>query len=114
MDQSLVYRSIHFLRELGQANKTIRKLLVRYLTREQMEALAEVAGYIIRGYIRVLPQDATHFRERLLILKQVIDPRISLRRKRNILVTYHNLVSHLLRPHYLNRVVALSIRYGEQ
>jgi hypothetical protein len=52
MDQFLVYRSIHFLRELEQANKTIRKLLVRYLTRQQMEALAEVAGYIIRGYIR--------------------------------------------------------------
>ena len=114
MDQSLVYRRIHFLRELGQANKTTRKLLVRYMTRKQMEALAEVAGYIVRGSIRVLPQDATHFREWSLILRQVIDPRISLRRKRNILVTYHNLVSRLLKPHYLNRVVALSIRYGEQ
>jgi hypothetical protein len=45
MDQSLVYRRIHFLRELGQANKTIR--LVRYMTREQMEAWEEVAGYIV-------------------------------------------------------------------
>jgi hypothetical protein len=114
MDQSLVYRRIHFLRELGQANKTTRKLLVRYMTREQMEALAEVAGYIVRGYIRVLPQDATHFRERSLISRQVIDPRISLRRKRNTLVMYHNLVPRLLRPHYLNRAVVLSIRSGEQ
>ena len=114
MDQSLVYRRIQFLRELGQVNKTIRKLLVRYMTREQMEALAEVAGYIVRGSIRVLPQDATHFRKRLLILKQVIDPRISLRRKRNTLVTYHNLVPRLLRPHYLNRAVVLSIWSGKQ
>ena len=112
MDQSLVYRRIHFLRELGQANKTIR--LVRYMTREQMEALAEVAGYIVRGSIRVLPQDATHFRERSLILREVIDPRISLGRKRNTLVTYHNLVPRLLRPHYLNLAVVLSIRSGEQ
>ena len=108
MDQFLVYRRIHFLRELGQANKTIRKLLVRYMTREQMEALAEVAGYIVRGSIRVLPQDATHFRERSLIL------RISLRRKRNTLVTYHNFVPRLLRPHYMNRAVVLSIRSDEQ
>jgi hypothetical protein len=50
------------------------KLLVRYMTKEQLEALAEVAGYIVRGSIRVLPQDTTHFRERLLILRQVIDP----------------------------------------
>ena len=117
MDQSLVYRRIHFLGELGQANKTIRKLLVRYMTREQMEALAEAAGYIVRGSIRVLPQDTTHFRERSersLILREVIDPRISLRRKRNTLVTYHNLVPRLLRPHYLNRAVVLSIRSGEQ
>jgi hypothetical protein len=74
MYQSLVYRRIHFLRELGQANKLTRKLLVRYMTKEQLEALAEVAGYIVRGSIRVLPQDTTHFRERLLILRQVIDP----------------------------------------
>jgi hypothetical protein len=33
--------------ELGQASKTTRKLLVRYMTREQMEALANVAGYIV-------------------------------------------------------------------
>ena len=83
MDQFLVYGRIHFLRELGQGNKTTRKLLVRYITREQMEALAEVAGYIVRGSIRVLPQYATQFREQSLILRQVIDPRISLRRKRN-------------------------------
>ena len=114
MDQSLVYRRIHFLRELGQANKTTRKLLVRYMTREQMEALAEVVGYVVRGSIRVLPQDATHFRERSLILRQVIDPRISLRRKRNALVTYHDLLPRLLRPHYLNRAIVLSIRSGEQ
>jgi hypothetical protein len=113
MDQSLVYRRIHFLRELGQANKTTKKLLVHYMTREQMEALAEVAGYFVRS-IRVLPQDVTHFRERSLILRQVIDPRISLRRKRNTLVTYHNLVPRLLRSHYLNRAVVLSIRSGEQ
>ena len=72
-----MYRRIHFLRELGQANKTTIKLLVRYMTREQMEALAKVAGYIVRGSFRVLPQDATHFRERSLILGLVIDPRIS-------------------------------------
>jgi hypothetical protein len=47
MDQSLVYRRIHFLRALGEANKTTRKLLVRYMTIEQMEALAEVVGYIV-------------------------------------------------------------------
>jgi hypothetical protein len=114
MDQSLVYRRIHFLRELGQANKTTRKLLVRYMPKEQMEVLAEVAGCIVRGSIRVLPQYATHFRERSLILRQVIDPRISLRRKRNTLVTYHNIGPRLLRPHYLNRAVVLSIRSGEQ
>ena len=109
-----MYRRIHFLRELGQANKTTIKLFVRYMTREQMETMTEVAGYIVGGSIRVLPQDATHFSERSLIFRQVIDPRISLRRKRTALVTYHNLVPRLLRPHYLNRAVVLSIRSGEQ
>ena len=47
MDKSLVYRRIHFLMELGQASKTTRNLLVRYMTREQMEALSNIAGYIV-------------------------------------------------------------------
>jgi hypothetical protein len=47
MDKSLVYRRIHFLMELGQASKTTRKLLVRYMTIEQMEALSNIAGYIV-------------------------------------------------------------------
>jgi hypothetical protein len=109
-----VYRRIHFLRELGQATKTTIKLLVRYMKREQMKALPKVAGYIVRGSIRVLPQDATHFRERSLIVRQVIDPRISLRSKRTTLVTYHNFLPRLLRSHYLNRAVVLSIRSVEQ
>jgi hypothetical protein len=114
MDQSLVYGRNHSLRELGQANKTTIILLVSYMTREHMETLAEVAGYIVRGSIGVLPQDATNFRERSLILRPVIDPRISLRRKRNAMATYHNLVPRLLRPYNLNRAVVLSNRSGEQ
>lgn len=114
MDQSLVYRRIHFLRELRQANKTTRKLLVHHTTREQMEALGKVLGYIVRISIRVFPQDVTHFRELSLILRQVIDPRISLRRKRNELVSYHDLLPRMLRSHYLNQAVVLSIRSGEQ
>ena len=49
MDQSNVHRRIHFLRELGNANVRDRKVIIRYMTAEQMEALGEVIRYIING-----------------------------------------------------------------
>lgn len=114
MEQSNVYGRIHFLRELGQADKSTRQLLLRYITRDQMETLREVAGYIVNGHIRILSRDVVHFRERSLVLRQIIEPRLSLRRKRNALLAYQDVIPRLLRPHYLNRAVVLSIRSGEQ
>lgn len=114
MDQSIVYGRIHFLRELGEANKSTRKLLVRYMTREQMEAVSEVVQFIVLGSIRILPQDVRRLRERSLIMRQLVDSRMSLQRKKNALMTYHEMIPRLLRPQYLNRAIVLSIRSGEQ
>ena len=114
MEQSIVYGRIHFLRELSNADTATRKLLLRYMTHGQMEALGEVARYIVNGSIRVLAQDARYFRERSLVLRQTFDRRISLRRKRNTLITYHDIIPRLLRPTYLNLATILSIRSEEQ
>lgn len=114
MDQSNVYQRIHFLRELGAANATTRKLLIRCITREQMEALAEVVRYILNGALAVLVGDVPFIRERSLSLRQLIDPRISLRRKRNTLLLNQDIVPRLLRRPYLNRAILLSVRTGEQ
>ena len=114
MEHSVVYGRIHFLRELSNADATTRKLLLRYMTAGQMEALGEVIRYIVNGSIWVLPQDARYFRERSLVLRQIFDRRISLRRKRNSLITYHDMVPRLLRPTYINNAAILSIRSVEQ
>lgn len=113
MDQSNVYVHIHFLRELGEANSTTRKLLIRYMTRGQMEALAEVVRYILDGSLPVLIRDSPFIRERSLLLRQIIDPGISLRRKRNSLLIYQDIVPRLLRRRNLNRAIVLSLRRGE-
>lgn len=114
MEQSAVYGRIHFLRELGQANKPTRILLIRYMTMEQMDALVEVTRFIVNGSIRILQRDLIHLRERYLVLRQISDPRISLRRKRNALLSYHDIIPRLLRRHYLDRAIVLSIRGMEQ
>ena len=114
MEQSRVYGRIHFLRELGQVDKTTRKLMIRYMTMEQMEALAEVVHFIVNGSIRVHHRDLTHLRERSLVLRQIVDPRISLRRKRNTILIYDEIIPRLLRSQYLNRALVLSIRTIEQ
>lgn len=114
MEQSIVYGRIRFLRELSNADATTRKLLLRYMTAGQMEALGEVARYIVNGSIRVLAQDARYFRERSLVLRRIFDRGISLRRKRNTLITYHDIVPRLLRPSYVNLAVIFSIRSEEQ
>lgn len=107
MDRS----SIDFLKQLGAANAATRKLSVRIMTRQQMSALGEVVRFIVRGYIHLLPQDVQRLRERWLVMRQLMDPRMSFQRKKNALTTYHEMLPRLLRPQYLNRAVALS---GEQ
>lgn len=114
MAQSIVYEHLRFLQQLGQVNKPARKLLVRYMTRPQMETVSEVVRFIVQGSIRVLQQDASHFRERSLLLRQLIDSRISLQRKKNALMTFHETMPRLMRPHYLNRAIVLSLPAGEQ
>lgn len=114
MDQSIVYERLHYLQQLGQANKPARKLLVRFMTRPQMQAVSEVVRLIVQGFIHVLQQDASHFRERSLLLRQLIDGRISLQRKKNALMTFHETIPRLMRSQYLNRAIVFSLRSGEQ
>ena len=79
-----------------------------------MEALGEIVIYIVNGSVRMLPQDATYFREKYLVLRLIYDRRISLRWKRNTLITYHDLVRRLFRPYYVNIAAILSIGSVEQ
>lgn len=92
MEHFIVYGRVHFLRELVNANVVTRKLLLRYMTSGQMEALGEFVRYIVNRLVRMLPQNASYFREKSLVLRHIYDRRISLRRKRNTIITYHDLV----------------------
>lgn len=111
---STVFNCIQFLRDLARADKRTRKQLLRCITSEQMEAVSEVTRFLLRGSIHILRQDMVHFRERSLLLRQLADGRISLRRKRTALTTYHEIVPRLLRHHYLQRAIVLSMQTGEQ
>ena len=92
MEHSIVYGRVHFLRELASANVVTRKLLLRHMTSGQMKALGEFVRYIVNRSVRMLPQNASYFREKSLVVRHIYDRRISLRRKRNTLITYHDLV----------------------
>lgn len=80
------------------------------MTEGQMEALAEVFRYIVRGSIPALTRDVSIIREKRYVLRQIADPGISLRRKRNSLLSNHVLIPRLLRPYYLNSALHLSIK----
>lgn len=114
LQQSVVYGRIHFLRELGNTEARLRKTLLRYMTEGQMEALAEVFRYIVRGSIPALTRDVSIIRKKRYVLRQIADPGISLRRKRNSLLSNHVLIPRLLRPYYLNSALHLSIKSFEE
>ena len=66
-------------------------------------------GRILCKINRDLPQDVTQFKERSLVLRHVSDQRISLRRKRNALVAYHDIIPRILIPNYVRQAIVLSI-----
>ncbi len=111
---SFIYASLHFLRHLGGVDQRTRIRLLKYITSEQMKAVSELVGFILQGSIQVLHQDRLYFRERSLVLRQLVDARISLRRKRNTLNSYNDIIPRLLRMTYIERALTLSLQRGEQ
>jgi len=114
LQQSAVYGRIHFLRELANAGFRERKTLLRHMTAGQMEALGEVFRYIVLGKIPPLSRDVSIVRDKRYVLRQIAEPGISLRRKRNSLLNNHALIPRLLRPYYLDSALHLSITSFEQ
>lgn len=108
MSDSTVLSHYTFLRDLGRANKTRRTIMLRFVTGQQMQALAEVVRYILEARILLFPQDVLRLRERTRVLRQLIEPGLSLQRKRNSLLFFHDLVPRLLRIEYINRAVLLT------
>lgn len=114
MEQSAIYSCIDFLLELSRVNTRDRDLLIQYMSRERLEAVAEVIRFILRGSIRPSRQDALLFNESSLVLRQISNSRLGWHRRRRTLFLHRTLVPRFLRFEYLQRALALSFRSHEQ
>ena len=113
MDQSRIYRRIHFLRELGNAGGRQRKNMIRNITEAEMEAISLIARYIVNGSIVLLQRDYNIFRRNRDVFRQLMNPIISLTRRKNNLLTHHHLLPKLLREYYIDLSIIMEIRAPE-
>ena len=114
MNQSLVRRHLFFLTELGnETSVRVRKGLIRMLNIYMMTDLTKVVECIMNGSIPILVRDYRIFRRHVGVLRQILSPRISLQRKKRMLVCYNRLIPRLLRENYLNQTIVIELRSVE-
>ena len=110
---SRIYIRIHYLTELSRANVDDRKQMIRNMNKAQMECLNIMASQTLEGRIFLLDTDYNYFRRYKNVLRVLENDRISLRRKKALLLAYHRIIPRLLRRDYLNNAIANEIRQVE-
>ena len=111
---SRIYIRIHYLSELSRANVRDRLSMIRSMNRAQMECLKIIASQIVGGRMLLMERDYSYFRRFWNLLRSLKHTRLSLRRKKELLLTYHRIIPRLLRREYLHRAITNEIRAVEE
>ena len=101
MELSSVFNRIHFLLELKNASGDDRIIMLEYITPGQMACIGEIARRIYHHTFPLLIRDLAYFEDRSLVLSILLSLKVSFFRKVATLVSYHIILSRLLRTYYL-------------
>ena len=113
MDQSRVMQNADFFRRLGHGGRHNQAELIRRASSRQINALCDVVRHILNHDIPALSYDLSHFQHQRLVLRSLISARISINRKKTILLSHLELVPRLLRDYYLARILIFTLRARE-
>ena len=105
MDHSQVYRYIQYLIEVNNATPTDRKRLLQNITTDQVLAMREVAKRLTNGHINPLRRGARLFQSRRLMLRTLASPRVSVERKKWLILRYNSVIPSMLRSVYLIQTI---------
>ena len=111
MDHSLIYQRIYFFRSLrSQSSSKDREGHIKLMNIGMMNSFIDIVKFIIRGDISLLYRDYREFKRYYNVLRQMTSPRLSLARKRQVLIRYHKLLPRILREEYLQAAIRLEIK----
>ena len=105
MENSQVYRSLHYLITVRYAASSDRKRLLQNITNEQLFAVGEVAKRLMNGHINPLRRDTHLFQSRRLMLRTLSSPRVSVERKKQLIRRYHSVIPSMLKNIYLIQTI---------
>ena len=89
---ALLTRNSGFLRQLYESPPTERKILLENSTAEQIEAISLIASQILNGQILLSRSQSLRLRRHRRVLQSLANTRISINRKRRILLYFHEIV----------------------
>lgn len=87
-----------FLRFLYQASKNQRVAIFPHLTKEQVNVLSEVALNIFKGVFPNKQKYLKTLKPYKSVLYQLGSKSLGVRKKKQLLIRYNNLIPHLLGP----------------
>ena len=87
-----------FLKLLYDCSPTQRKALIESASREQLEALSQIALNILRGNLSVSETHKKKLKEYKDVIRSLGSRSVSLTRKKNALLNFHSLLPLLVKP----------------
>ena len=111
MEQTQIYRAIHYLISVRNATAADHKTLLQNITRDQLLAIGEVAKRLTNGHINPLRRGMQLFSRRRLMLRSLASPRVSVERKKRLVDRYHSVVPSMLKIIYLIQTIVNEVKY---
>ena len=81
-----MHRNAHFLRLLASSKPNVKKKLVQYATKDQVDTLSELALNLLNGAIPLQPRQFNQFRRHAQKLRTLARKKGSMKQKKRLLV----------------------------
>jgi len=87
-----------FLKALYYAQPIQRKLMIAFITTEQIKALSEIALKILQGRLILSNAHKEKLKDYSRVIRSLASQRISIGRKKRTLLSFHNWIPLLIKP----------------
>jgi hypothetical protein len=89
-------------------------MMIEAMTPGQMECIQIIARQIVDGEMLILDRDSDYFRRYQRMLRALKSDRMSVARKKRLLLMKRTFVPRLLRSTYIRQAIRNEIRYSEE
>ena len=93
-----IFQNSVFLKALYYAQPIQRKLMIDFISQEQIRAISDIAEKILRGRLNVNRAHRQKLKHYKRTIRFLANSRISANRKKRTMLTFHDVIPLLIKP----------------